>query len=200
MKTKFAATAIVALMLGLPANAGGLVQPAPEPQVVPEAVPLYTPTADWSGGYIGAQLGYGDVTSTGGVLDGNGSIGGIHAGYRMDYGKFVGGAEISYDVANIDIGTFGDTLDNVARLKLIAGADLGKTLVYASVGAARANATIGGVDMSDNGFEFGVGADYALSDRWTVGGEVMAHRFNDFAGSGVDLDATTIQAKVAYRF
>jgi outer membrane immunogenic protein len=65
---------------------------------------------------------------------------------------------------------------------------------------ARASANLGGVDLSDNGYFLGIGADYALTDQWTLGGEVMAHRFNDFAGTGARLDATTVQAKVAFRF
>lgn len=203
MKSRFAALAapvLAGFVLALPANAGGMNEPVAEPAVMAEVVPTYAPSADWSGGYVGAQLGYGDIGSTGAVLDGNGTIGGVHAGYRMDYGSFVSGVELSYDATNIDLGAAGDTLDDVARLKLIAGADMGSTLVYASAGVARASATLGGVSASDNGYFLGLGADYAISNKWTVGAELLGHRFNDFNGSGVDLKATTVQAKVAYRF
>jgi hypothetical protein len=39
-----------------------------------------------------------------------------------------------------------------------------------------------------------------LTDSLTLGGEVLQHQFNDFDGSGVDLDATTVTARVGFRF
>lgn len=196
---KTVSLAAVAAGFALPSFAGGLTEPVPEPVIV-AAAPIYAPTADWSGAYVGAQIGYGDISSDPAGLDGNGVIGGVHAGYLYDFGQFVAGAELDYDKTNIDLNAGGDQLDDVARLKLIAGADLGKTLVYATGGAARASATIGGVDRSDNGYFLGLGATYAVSDQWTVGGEVLGHRFNDFDASGVDLKATTVTARVSYRF
>ena len=41
---------------------------------------------------------------------------------------------------------------------------------------------------------------YDLGNRWTVGGEVLQHRFSDFDGAGIDLDATTVTARVGFRF
>ena len=43
-------------------------------------------------------------------------------------------------------------------------------------------------------------ATYALNDQWTLGGEVMTNRFDDFGGSGVDLDATTATLRVGFQF
>lgn len=187
-------------LLAMPAFAGGMNTPVAEPEIY-EAAPMpVMQSMDWTGGYLGAQLGYADIDSNGGALDGNGFLGGVHAGYRWDFGQYVAGAEIDYDKADIDIGADGDTLDNIARLKLIAGAELGRSLVYGTVGAAHASATVGGASLSDTGYFLGAGMDYAVTDRWTVGGELMQHRFSDFDGSGVDLDATTLKAKVALRF
>jgi opacity protein-like surface antigen len=91
-------------------------------------------------------------------------------------------------------------LDDVARLKLMGGAKFGNSLVYATAGAARASATVGGTELSDNGMFYGAGVDMAVTDRWTVGAELLQHNFNDFDGTGTDLDATTIKAKVGMRF
>ncbi len=197
-------TVLSAALLGLSATtaafAGGLSTAIEEPVVYAEPAPIPAPSADWTGGYVGAQIGYGDVNSNGAGLDGSGAIGGVHAGYLVDFGTFVTGAELSYDAGSIDLGAGADSLDSVTRLKLIAGYDMGRTLVYASTGLARASATVGGADISDNGYLFGIGADYALTEQWTLGGEVMAHRFNDFGGTGARLQATTVQAKIAYRF
>jgi outer membrane immunogenic protein len=197
---KTIAVLVASSLMAMPAFAGGLTTPEPEPEIIAAPVAV-APSYDWTGFYAGAQLGYGDIDSNGGGLDGNGELYGVHAGYRWDFGQFVAGAEIDWDNANIDLGAVaGDELDDVARLKLIGGADLGRTLVYGTVGAARASASVGGADLSDTGYFVGAGMDFAVSDRWTVGGELMQHRFSDFDGSGVDLDATTIKAKVALRF
>ncbi len=190
-----------AIFLGAPAFAGGLGDVAPEPAVVAYDAPVQTSTdGDWAGGYVGAQLGYGDIKSGGAGLDGNGTIGGVFAGYRADFGKFVAGAELNYDASNIKLGNGAGTLDNVTRLKLIGGADLGSALLYGTVGAAYAEASVGAATLKDNGYFVGVGVDYMLNDSWSVGGEYLAHRFNDFDNSGVDLKVNTVEAKVSYRF
>lgn len=196
---KIFAAALATLAIASPALAGGPVEVAPEPTVAP--VYVAPASLDWTGFYAGAQLGYADIDSNGDGLDGDGALGGIHAGYRWDFGQYVAGAEVDYDTASIDLGTTaGDTLDDVARLKLMGGAEFGNSLIYATAGAARASATIGGDGFSDNGWFIGAGVDVAVSDRWTVGGEVLQHKFDDFDGTGVDLDATTVKAKVALRF
>ena len=194
------AAVIATLALATPALAGGPVEVAPEPTVMPAPAPVARSAVDWTGPYIGAQLGYADIDSNGGGLDGNGFLGGVHAGYRWDFGSYVAGAEIDYDSADIDLGGTAGTLDDVARLKLMGGAKFGNSLLYATAGAARASATVGTDSLSDSGWFIGAGMDVAVSERWSVGGELLQHRFSDFDGSGVDLDATTLKAKVSLRF
>lgn len=190
-----------ATLLGAPAFAGGLNEVAPEPTVMAYDAPVQASTGgDWGGGYVGAQIGYGDLKSNGAGLDGDGTMGGVHAGYRVDMGQFVAGAELDYSVANIDLGAGAGSLDNVARLKLMGGFDLGRTLIYGTAGAAYAEATVGGATLKDNGYFGGVGVDYAISDNFTVGGEYLMHKFNDFDGSGADLDVNTLSAKVSFKF
>lgn len=198
---KTIAALIATAAISAPAFAGGPIAVAEEPVIVPAAEPYVAPGLDWSGIYAGAQLGYGDVDSNGGGLDGYGWLGGVHAGYRWDLGNWVAGTELTWDKADIDLGaTAGNKLDSVAALKLTAGREIGNSLVYGALGVAQANATVGGADLSDNGLVYGLGFDYAVNERWTVGGEVLEHNFDDFDGSGVDLDATTVKAKVAMRF
>lgn len=198
MKTIAALIATAALTA--PAFAGGPVAVAEEPMIVPAAEPYVAPGLDWTGAYVGAQLGYGDVDSSTGTLEGYGWLGGVHAGYRWDLGNWVAGTELSYDKADIDLGAAAGSLDDVMALKLTAGREIGNSVVYGALGAAQADATVAGVGRSDSGFVYGVGFDYAVNDRWTVGGEVLEHKFNDFDGTGVDLDATTIKAKVGLKF
>jgi opacity protein-like surface antigen len=198
---KTIAALIATVGLAAPALAGGPTEVATEPTIAPAAEPYVAPGVDWSGAYVGAQLGYADIDSNGADLDGDGILGGVHAGYRWDFGTFVAGAEFDYDAADIDLGSgSGDSLDDVARLKLTAGTEVGKSLIYGTLGAAYANASVAGNDLSDNGYFLGAGVDYAISDKWTAGGEILQHKFDDFDDSGVDIDATTVTARVGLRF
>lgn len=195
-----AAASAVAAFAALPALAGGPVQVMEEPVVAAAPAPVaMAPDGDWTGLYAGGQLGYGDVGSSA-ALGGDGMTGGLIGGYRMDFGQFVAGVEGNYDWTDIAISGTGDSLDNVARLKLIGGFDMGQALVYGTVAAVWADATVGGTELNDNGWGAGIGMDYALTDTMTVGAEVMEHRFDNFAGSGTDLDATTVNARVGFKF
>lgn len=198
MKTRLALSGILASVLAVPAFAGGLADPVVEPVIDPVPVEVAPVTGDWTGGYVGAQLGYGDVSV--GDDDGDGAIYGLRAGYDYDFGNWVLGAGIGYDKTSIDLDAGAGEIDDIARLGFRAGADLGQTLIYGTAGLARASATVGGADLSDNGYYVGIGAEYMLNDSWTVGGELMTNQFDDFDDSGLDFDATTIAATVGFRF
>lgn len=195
------AALLATVAIASPALAGGPIAVEPEPTVAPVVTPVVAPGIDWSGAYAGVQLGYADVDSNDAGLDGNGFLGGIHGGYLWDFGNVIAGAEVSYDSADIDLGDAGATLDDMTRLKLLVGTEMGRSLVYGALGAAHASATdAGGADLSDTGWFLGAGLDYAVSDRWTVGAEVLHHQFDDFDGTGTDFDVNTLQAKVSMRF
>lgn len=194
LATGFAAPAAV--------QAGGLVQPVAEPMVATPVIEV-APAWSWTGFYGGASLGYGDVNSDGDVADGSGVIGGVLGGYRYDFGNFVGGIEADYDWADIGLGdNDASSLDAIYRLKLQAGVPVGdgRTFVYGTAGIARANTSILGEDVNSNGWVAGVGADYAITDQWILGGEVLWNQFDDFGNSGIDGDVMTVKARLAYRF
>jgi outer membrane immunogenic protein len=196
----FAALMAPAVLVGGAAFAGGPLEPIAEPVVEPVAPVDFDASLDWTGFYAGASLGYGDVDSNGAGLDGNGWLGGVAAGYRRDFGTLVTGVELDYDVTDISVGGAAGELDSVARLKFSAGTEIGSALVYGTLGAARAEATVAGASLSDTGIVGGIGVDYAITDSMVVGGELLEHRFSDFDGSGVDLDATTLKARVLFKF
>ena len=196
---KSIAALFAAAIVAGPALAGGPTAVPAEPVIEPPA-PAIVPASDWSGFYAGAQLGYGDVDSNGAGLDGNGFLGGIHGGYRWDFGQFVFGTELDYDATDISLAGGTSSLDDVTRVKLIGGADLGSSLLYATTGAAYATATIGPVARSDDGWFYGAGVTHAINDQWTIGGELLQHNFDNFDGTGVDLDALTATARVSFRF
>lgn len=197
MKTRFFAMSLVTLVSG-PALAGGLLAPAPEPAAPP--VPAAAPApvlpvgGDWTGGYAGAQLGYGDINGSGGA-DGDDVLYGVHAGYRYDFGTFVLGGEVDYDFADIDLNGAAE-VDNVARLKLQAGYDFGRTLGYFIAGVAEVDTSIG----SESGEFYGIGVAYQINARYSVGAELLEHNFDDIGGTGVEADATTLTVRGSIRF
>ncbi|SDO98853.1 Opacity protein [Lutimaribacter pacificus] len=192
MRKTMTALATVAAGAAAPAFAGNMDAPAPAPVVEPMQQPVPM-GIDWTGGYAGGQIGYGDVDV--GTDNGDGTIGGLVAGYDYDFGNWVLGGGLDYDFADIDAG--GTTLENVARLKLRGGYKIGNGLAYASAGVARAETDTMG---SDNGYFVGLGYEHMITDSFTVGGEALYHEFDDFDGSGTDIEATTVQLRGTFRF
>jgi len=194
IRNQSAAVAVVSVMFaGGAAQAGGLADPVVETVAAPVFTPVNT-GGDWSGAYGGLNLGYGDVDGTG-AADGDDTTYGVHLGYDYDFGRFVLGGELEYDKIDIDLNGAANA-DSVARLKLRGGYDMGRTLVYATAGAAKLKTSIG----DDTGEFVGVGVAYKVTDSFTVGGELLEHRFDDIGGSGVDADATTFNLRGGFRF
>jgi len=194
---KILTTASVIAITAMPALAGGMNEPVMTEQPMVQAAPIVL-SGDWTGGYVGGQLGYGNVDADG--IDGDGAFGGLHAGYQSDMGTFVVGGEVDYDWTDIELDGGAGSIDNVGRIKLRGGYDMGNTLLYATAGAAYAEAEIGGTNYSDWGWLAGVGVDYKVSDAVSVGGELLYHQFDDFDNTGTDIDATTLAARVSYHF
>ncbi|MCM2563644.1 porin family protein [Lutimaribacter sp. EGI FJ00015] len=194
MRYRISALTAAAALAAAPAFAGNLDSVTPEaaPQPVPQMSPM---TRDWTGYYMGGQLGYGDVEASTGP-EGDGLIGGLVAGYDYDFGNWVLGGGLDYDFADIDLGGAA-TLESVARLKMRGGYKIGDGLAYATAGLARAETdTLG----NDNGYFVGLGYEHMITDQFSLGGEALYHEFDDFNGSGVDLDATTVQLRGTFRF
>jgi len=199
MKPQILAASLAASLAGLttlPAFAGALDAPAadPIPPAAPAPVAVVPQGGDWTGGYAGVQLGYGDVDGTGDA-DGDDVLYGVHLGYDYDFGTFVLGGEIDYDGADIDLNGAA-TVDSVARLKLRAGYDFGRVLGYVTAGVAEVDTSLG----SEGGEFYGIGVAYQIDDRYSVGAELLEHSFDDISGSGVDADATTFVVRGSIRF
>ncbi|WP_375262841.1 outer membrane protein [Palleronia sp.] len=143
-----------------------------------------------------------------GEADAEGVIGGAFAGYQHDFGRFVLGGELDLNAADISsedddddaVDFDGLSIDSVHRLKLRAGYDAGNTLIYGVVGAAYAKAELADREYEGVGGVIGAGVDYKVTPNVVVGAEVLYHDFNDFDDTGLDADATSVQARVAYQF
>ena len=210
-----------ATLLAVPAVAGGLgdftapVVAAPAP-----AEPLAF-GRDWTGGYVGAQIGYGglNVDGTEGIdfgdigedddddddddiieLEGSGFTYGLRSGYDFDFGNAVAGGFLTYDGANID--TDADEtgvdaeIDEIARAGLRLGYDAGNVMPYLAGGYAYVDTDNIG---SSDGYFAGVGVESYVTENVSVGGEVLYHNFEGF-DNGFEADLTTANAFVNFRF
>ena len=193
---KFASAAVLAsTAFAGGAYAGSLAEPVVEP-VMMAPMPAPDLGSDWTGFYTGLQLGYSDADGPG-ALDGNNGSYGFHAGYDYDFGRFVLGGELDYDKTNMDLNNGAAQLDSMSRAKLKAGYDLGNTLVYATGGYARADTSFG----NEDGAFYGIGMAYKVTDRYTVGAELLENKFTDInSTAGADLDVTTFNLRGSYRF
>ncbi|MDG4647630.1 outer membrane beta-barrel protein [Roseibacterium sp. SDUM158017] len=205
---RLAITASALSMAAMPVFAGGIAEPAPAPAVIP-AAPAPAPSADWTGFYAGGQLEYGDVgvglnaDLIGSITEdedttGDGFLGGVFAGYRYDLGDYVMGVELDHNAADIDLDN--GSLESISRLGVEAGFDAGRALFYGTAGAANARIDVAGDTSSSNGYFYGVGMDYAVTQQVTVGAELLQHEFDDFDNGGEDVDATTFGINAAFRF
>lgn len=150
---------------------------------------------DWTGFYLGGGVGWADVDGPG-ALDGDDVSFGVHAGYDYDFGDFVLGGEVEIDRADIDLGNGPAQVDNVSRLKLKAGYDFGPALGYAVLGGARVDTSVG----NENGALYGLGVAVPINEQVSLSGELLRHDFNNFNGSGVDADATSVNIRASFRF
>ncbi|MGR3500043.1 MAG: outer membrane protein [Limimaricola soesokkakensis] len=200
-------TSSLAVVLGLaaaPALAGGLAMPVADPvaPAAPVAVaPVVAPSADWTGFYAGGQLGYGQSESDDLGFDEDGAIYGGQVGYNYDFGRFVMGGELSYVGTEIGDEDAGAEIDGVAAAKLRAGYDAGAFMPYVTAGYASAYTAdeVAGDDQFD-GYVYGAGVDYKVTENIVVGGEILQHEFEDLGDTDNDLDATTAAARVSYQF
>jgi outer membrane immunogenic protein len=203
MKTTKILVAAMALAVTQPAFAGGMNQPAYEDNVFAGEMEsedimdvLTEASTDWSGVYIGLDIGSqtlsGDVAGTDMNLS-------LHGGYNIDLGDLVVGAEIDYSPMATDLDGGGE-MKNAMSAKVRAGYDMGDLLPYASMGMQRAAFNTGSDDMTANGIVYGAGVNYKLSDNLILGGELTRASFNDFDGGGNDAERTNFGVKISLSF
>ena len=151
---------------------------------------------DWSGGYAGLQVGGSDLDTSIGAPGDGGSIGAF-AGYNFQNGSLVYGFEVDFDKTDYDIGPGTVVVEDTVRLKGRLGTQVGSGLLYGTAGLVRASTDVLG---SDSGVLFGVGYELPVGNGAVVGGEILNHDFNDFDGSGIDVDVLTYKLRVSFQF
>lgn len=185
--------ALATIAASASAHAGGYVAPVVEAPVVVAPTPVTVDASDWTGFYAGLQYGKGNAEPNYAADEDFDSYG-LHGGYLRDFGKFVAGGELSYDKTDFDNG--GDA--DLWRLRARAGYDMGRFLPYVTLGAAHVS---GDNDLSETGVTYGVGADFKLTDKFTVGAEYSRADFKDvFDVDNADIDTDLVQIRASYRF
>lgn len=196
------------------AMAGGLTPVTVEPQSIIIAPQTAT---DWSGGYIGLSYGQTaaegrDGTNTITFNDGT-ALGGF-IGYQWQLGNLVYGAELAYssisDAYVPGMSGLDDDISHALDLKARVGYGFQRVLVYGAVGYSTSTQTIrhpldiGEYDWDLSGIGYGVGADFAVNDRLSVGLEYFRREMSGDETTGaydpIDVDLETVLLRVQYRF
>ncbi|MBK0329416.1 porin family protein [Rhodobacteraceae bacterium F11138] len=153
---------------------------------------------DWTGGFLGGQVGYSNIDPSDNRVDTDGFTYGVHAGYDHDFGDWVLGGELDYDRLNIDIGsgTTAVNADHLYRAKLRLGYDFGDALGYVVAGPARLKTSAGSYTEAF----YGLGVSVLMSPSWSITGEYLYQDFNDAAGGGVDAKIQSFTLRAAFRF
>lgn len=188
---------------------GGPVAVAAEP--APDAAPAPRPVHDWSGPYVG--LGYGTVSgdldyipSPARELDG-GTATSLFAGYLFQRGTLVYGGEVAFSKPSDTFATGFPTesVDRVLDVKAKVGIAANRTLIYGVLGYSKLDYEIPLLanSYSTSGISYGVGLDFAATERLTVGLEYLARKtdgdtFN--AGQSAEIDLNTLSLRVSFSF
>lgn len=192
---KLAFATLGASLFAVTAHAGGYVAPVVEPAPAPVVAPVAAPVSDWTGFYAGLQYGQGDadVNFDGDSVSSDFDAYGVHGGYNRDFGQFVLGGELDYNRVDLDEAGEGD----LVRLRGRAGYDLGRFMPYVSLGAAHVETD----DLSETAFTYGIGADFKVTERMTLGAEYTRQDFDDVNDvSGFDIDSDMVQVRASFRF
>lgn len=181
-----AAIAAASLASGA-ALAADPVFPAP---IIDEA--LY----DWTGLYIGAHVGYGWSTDSGGT-SADGFLGGIQAGYNWQVApQFVLGAEADIAWTGIE-SAFAITQDYVATVRGRLGFAVDSVLLYGTAGWAHTKLSSG---WTGNGYAVGAGVEWAFAPGWSTKAEYLFHNFDADSGWAGSIETSTVKLGVNYHF
>ena len=197
----------IALLVSPTAAFADGVTPAAQP-TPPVVAP--TPVSDWTGFYAGAQLETvldGEAAGVG-LAEFDGALYGLFAGYRYDFGSFVLGGEVDYNVGSGDFTslvpaapTFDLDYESLSRVGAEFGYDAGNVLPYATAGFASIELGLPTVTSDGSGYFYGLGLDFRVTDQIVMGGELLQHEFDDYNDiDGETLDALTFGLNIAYTF
>ena len=167
---------------------------------------------DWSGFYAGLSYGKTQGTSPiqpyvydeGYQVDGS-AVGGF-AGFRWNASdRVVMGLELALQGGvkeHESAGELGNadpyTLRNLTDVKLSVGMPVGKALIYGFGGVSSAALDTTNDDYSGatgaNGVNYGLGVDYMVSEKMTVGAEFISRNMNGYTSGGNPDDISNLNS------
>ncbi|MCF6304205.1 MAG: outer membrane beta-barrel protein [Rhodobacteraceae bacterium] len=171
----------------------------------PGVVLAFDPQTNWDGVYIGGSFARIDGSQTyalGPEFDLSGTMSSGFAGFNLQNGSFVYGAEAAYSVGSVqqeccDIYQFSDMLDLKARV----GIGVGDAVVFGVAGWSMATwEDGGGPDLATSGINLGVGVDYLLNDRFFVGAEYLFRDLNEDATAEFNAPLKSVQIRAGLKF
>lgn len=194
----------VAALLGVTAAGIATAQAADLPVKAPPLLPV--PLYNWTGFYVGGQVGGGwgshdrSVLLPGGFqnsYDSSGVIGGIFAGYNWQIQSFVIGLETDINLTGIkgDDGGAGGTLDQtklkwIGSLRGRVGYAWDRLLVFATGGWAYGefehfNSAGAGETFTrtNSGWTVGGGAEFAVTPKWLLRAEYRYYDLGTYRNS-----------------
>jgi outer membrane immunogenic protein len=211
--------AIAALfMASVAAQAADLGQPY-RPELYAPA-----PIANWTGGYIGANFGYGfgnsDWSAPAVTESAKGGLAGATIGYNYQTGVWVWGLEGDWDWTNMKgdadcgvLGTCTTKLNWLATGRARVGyAGWGNWMPYLTGGVAAGNVkvstAVAEASVTRVGWTAGLGGEYAFTPNWSLRAEYLYVNLGDFdcstacavTGSNVSLKTNLVRGGLNFRF
>lgn len=129
----------------------------------------------------------------------------VFLGYDKQINNFTIGGEIAYTIGGVGLDQFsidGYEANNVLDLKARIGTNFNRVHLYGVVGYSMADidSGYGGGSESASGLNFGVGADFAVTERITVGIEYLRRNFEDTGDYATTDSLSTVGLRVGFRF
>jgi outer membrane immunogenic protein len=200
------ATAAAALAITIsPASAADIMRGS---SFGPAAAPVVG--YNWSGAYIGANLGYQWGSATHSNTSPNGVAGGIQGGYNVQMGQFVFGAETDFQLSDASDRFANWKYSNpwFGTLRARAGYAMNNILFFATLGMAYGGGRVdpGGWAESNThvGWTVGGGVEVGLTPNWSAKVEYLYVDLSDqyyvALGGSTGFESSVFRLGVNYRF
>ena len=157
----------------------------------------------WSGIYVGATGGYGWLRDVDRafvpplVTRGEDWVAGVHAGFLHQWNQIVVGAEVAYQIMDIQFVGFPIWVDDATTARARVGFAHHKWLFTAHAGATYATTNIG---LDDWGYNLGLAVEYMVTQNLIAGFQYDHHNFTSFDGTLIDATVDTVTLRVGYKF
>ena len=152
---------------------------------LPYATPYMVSVHNWSGPYLGGQLGYQWGNATNNPARPSGIAGGVRGGYNWQTGSFVLGAEADLNISAAQDRFASWKFSNpwFGTVRGRAGYAMNNVLIYLTGGLAYGGGRIEFAGMSETqthiGWTLGGGVEVGLTPNWSAKAEYLYVRLDD---------------------